>query len=94
MLPISFEGDAHKLPVHVIDNLHHALIIEIDFMQTNHVTLNFSTNTMSFNDNNNNPTICAIHSNAGYASSTKKYIIQKQSEKCLRLSLIVEHLMT
>ena len=30
MLPISFEDDVHKLPVHDIDNLHHALIIGID----------------------------------------------------------------
>ena len=68
MLPISFEDDVHRFPVHVIDNLHH-------------VTLNFSTNTMSFNDRSKNQTIYEIHSNAGYARSTKKYIIRKQSEK-------------
>ena len=87
VLPISFEGDVHKFPVHVIENLHHALIIGIDFMQTNHVTLNFSTNTMSFNDSSTNPTICAIHSNAGYARSTKKCIIQKQSETVLEIKV-------
>ena len=56
-------------------------------LQSNHVTLNFSINTMSFNDSSTNPTICAIHSNAGDVRSTKKYIILKQSETVLEIKV-------
>lgn len=93
VLPISFSGHVFQFPVHVIQSLHHSLILGVDFMQTNKVVINFATNTLCIDNDSASPIICSVETNAGYARASKSYIVPSNSETVLE-KLVEEKQMT
>lgn len=87
VLPISFSGHVFQFPVHVIQSLHHSLILGVDFMQTNKVVINFATNTLCIDNDSASPIICSVETNAGYARASKSYIVPSNSETVLEIKV-------
>ena len=87
VLPISFSGHVLKCPVHVIQSLHHSLVLCVDFMQTNKVVINFATNTLCIDNDSDSPIICSVETNASYARASKSYIVPSNSETVLEIKV-------
>lgn len=58
--------------VHVIQDLHYAFILGLDFLRTNHVTIDYATNTLNIATKINMHT-CPIIADTGLALTTSLF---------------------
>jgi len=74
-LPLSFQGAIYTHCIHVVENLDHSLIVGMDFWGQNGVKLCLKTNTLHFSDTT--PKVCLIHTRAGLARATKRFLFSR-----------------
>ena len=80
-LPLKINDKCFNFEFHVIDSLPHSLIIGIDFLKTNKVTIDMSQNTMNISDEN--AKVCFIETKSGLARSIEKCVISAYTEAVL-----------
>ena len=86
-IPIELGQNSFKQEVHVIKDLHHSLIIGLDFIMANKLHLDFETNTLHAKTNTDIPLIHPIEVNAGLARADKQFTIPKRSETLIKVQL-------
>ena len=77
-LMVQINDKCFNFDFHVIDSLPHSLIIGIDFLQMNNVTINLSQKSMHLSDKH--AKVCLLETKAGLARCTEKCIIPANSE--------------
>ncbi|CAC5416210.1 unnamed protein product [Mytilus coruscus] len=78
LLTIQIKGKCYDFDFHVIDTLPHSLIIGVDFLETNNVTINLSRKSMEISDKC--AKICSLEINSGLARCIKSCALPANSE--------------
>ena len=82
-LDICFHGVTVTYSFHVIENLHHSLILGIDFMTDFRVKIDMGNKTMSILDTQ----VCTISTNVGYARISNPVTIPPLSEADINIKI-------
>ena len=82
-LDICFNGVTVTYSFHVIENLHHSLILGIDFMTDFRVKIDMGNKTMSILDTQ----VCTISTNVGYARISNPVTIPPLSEANINIKI-------
>ncbi|CAC5362564.1 unnamed protein product [Mytilus coruscus] len=77
-LTIQIKEKCFDFDFHVIDTLPHSLIIGVDFLETNNVTINLSRKSMEISDKC--AKICSLETNSGLARCIKSCALPANSE--------------
>ena len=75
-LTLSFSGLRVSFPFHVVNNLHHTIILGVDFMERHNVKLDIANKTMSLHDT----MICSLQCSTGYARTCAPVYIDPNCE--------------
>ena len=86
-VPIELGQSSFLQEVHIIKDLHHSLIIGLDFIMANMLHIDFETNTLHAKTNTDIPLIHPIEVNAGLARADKQFTIPKRSETLIKVQL-------
>ena len=82
-LDICFSGVTVSYSFHVIENLHHSLILGLDFMEAFKVKIDVGNKTMSILD----AQVCMLSTNAGYARISNPVTIPPLSEADINIKI-------
>lgn len=85
-LEIFIDGMVFVHSVHVIQDLHYAFILGLDFLRTNHANIDYATNTLNI-DTKTNMHVCPIIADTGLARAIGNVIILKRSETTIRVKI-------
>ena len=83
-LDINFNGLIVPFAFHVIENLHHSLILGIDFMESFRVKIDVGNKTMSLLDDTQ---VCTLSTNNGYARISNPVIIPPLAESNINIKM-------
>lgn len=89
-LCISIQNKSFNHLVHVLDNLHHSLILGRDFLKRNEAKLDFSTDTFELDDNPKINTVAHVQlqeHKPGLARTKSVNTIPKRSETFIKISV-------
>lgn len=76
-LPLCFNDVIYNYNLHVIENLHHSIIIGVDFMEVNKVTIDFSNEQITLSDE---AYVCPLITSTGLARASMPLKILKHAE--------------
>lgn len=79
-IPFVINGCKYSYDVHIVEGLHHAFILGIDFLCAHNIRLNFSRNNTLEIPEEPVPNVCLIRTSAGLARAASAVVIPKQSE--------------
>ena len=82
-LDICFSGVTVSYSFHVIENLHHSLILGLDFMEAFKVKIDVGNKTMSILD----AQVCMLSTNAGFARISNPFTIPPLSEADININI-------
>lgn len=85
-IEIFIDGMVFVHSLHVIQDLHYAFILGLDFLKTNHATIDYATNTLSI-ATKTNMHACPIIADTGLTRAIDNVIIPKRSETIIRVKI-------
>lgn len=86
------KGNSQDFVVHVVDGLHHSLILGVDFLCSRNATLQFSsTNIMHIPTNTGTVNVCALTTSNGFARTVGSVIVPSRSESYVQVKVSRHH---